>query len=91
MIEWPIEKLSGDYCSARIPQWIFRIIPELWILSLTFQRRKPQNTEIGKLYIIASDLFSGLFQKKYLEGEEGTFILTPPSMELNFQGHPPPM
>ena len=33
---------------------------------------------------------SGLFLKKYLEREEGTF-LTPALMELNFHRHPSPM
>ena len=28
---------------------------------------------------------------KYLEGEEGTLFLTPPSMEFNFHRHRPPM
>ena len=30
-------------------------------------------------------------EKKYLEGEEGTFFWTPSPMELNFHRHRPPM
>ena len=43
--------------------------------------------------IMNPDLTSpkGYSRKKYLEGEEGTFIFTPPPMEFNFHRHRPPM
>ena len=56
-----------------------------------------QFNSLNKLYLLMENIYviydyffksaKGYSRKKYLEGEEGTYFLTQPPMELNFHRH----